>query len=111
MDSTSFMGLLTHFETAKVVAYLQALDLQDVVHHPFFLGGTATLAVIALVMGWRLLLITVLSISGFAWLLSYTLTQNTSLEGGGGTDPLVIFVIGGAAVVFLAIYFLFVRGE
>ena len=111
MNSTSFMELLQRFETDRVVAYLQTLDLQELVHSPYFLIGTGVLAILCLVMRWRVLLVTVLSISGFAWLLSYTLAQDTSLEGGIANDTLVLFVFGGAAIVFLAIYLLFIRGD
>lgn len=111
MNFTSFMEFLQRFETARVVAYLQALDLQALIHNPYFLGGTATLAVIALLMRWRLLLVTILSISGFVWLLSYTLAQDTSLEGGMGNETLIVFVFGGTAIVFLAVYLLFIRSE
>lgn len=111
MNFTSFMAYLQKFETAKVIAYLQALNLQELIHNPYFLGGAATLAVIALLMRWRILLATVLTISAFAWLLSYTLAQDTSLEGGMGNDTLIVFVFGGAAIVFLAIYLLFIRSE
>lgn len=111
MDSTSFMELLQRFETERVVAYLKALDLQELIHNPYFLGGSGALAIVALLMRWRVLLATILSISGFVWLLSYTLAQDTSLEGGIANDTLVVFVIGGASIVFLAIYLLFIRGD
>jgi uncharacterized membrane protein YedE/YeeE len=105
------MELLQRFETDRVVAYLQTLDLQQLIHSPYFLGSIGTLAVIALMMHWRVLLVTILSISGFIWLLSHTLAQDTSLEGGMANDTLVVFVFGGTAIVFLAIYFLFIRSE
>jgi hypothetical protein len=105
------MEILQKFETSNVVAYLQSLNLQELIHHPYFLGGTAVLAVTCLLMRWRLLLATTLGICGFAWLLSYTLARDTSLEGGMGNDTLVIFVGGGAVLVFLVIYLLFIRGE
>jgi peptidoglycan/LPS O-acetylase OafA/YrhL len=105
------MDLVQNFETTRVVAYLQALNLQELVHSPYFLGGTAALAIIALFMRWRMLLVTVLCLGSFAWLLSYTLGKDTSLQGGGGNDTLVVFVLGGGVIVFLAIYLLFIRGE
>ena len=111
MNSTSIVELLQDFETDRVVEYLQTLDLQELIHNPYFLGGTAALAIIALVMRWRVLLVTILSISGFIWLLSYTLAQDTSLEGGVANDTLIVFVFGGTAIVFLAIYMLFIRGD
>lgn len=111
MNSTVLTDFLQNFETDRVIAYLQALDLQALIHNPVFLGGTGALAIVALLMRWRLLLVTILSISGFVWLLSYTLAQDTSLEGGIANDTLIVFVFGGTAIVFLAIYLLFVRGD
>ena len=111
MNSTSIAELLQDFETARVIAYLQTLDLQELIHNPYFLGGIGTLGIIALLMRWRVLLVTILSLSGFVWLLSYTLAQNTSLEGGVANDTLIVFVFGGTAIVFLAIYLLFIRGD
>jgi hypothetical protein len=111
MNSTSIVELLQDFETDRVVEYLQTLDLQELIHNPYFLGGTAALAIIALLLHWRVLLVTILSISGFIWLLSYTLAQDTSLEGGVANDTLIVFVFGGTAIVFLAIYMLFIRGD
>lgn len=111
MNSTSFKDLLQHFETDRVIHYLQTLDLQALIQNPYFLGGAGALAIIALLMRWRLLLVTILSLSGFVWLLSHTLAQDTSLEGGIANDTLIVFVFGGTAIVFLAIYFLFVRGD
>jgi hypothetical protein len=111
MDLTAAKEVLEKFETSNVVAYLQSLDLQELIHNPYFLGGAAALAVLCLFMRWRVLLVTILTISGFVWLLSYTLAQGTSLEGGAGNETLVVFVGGGTVIVFLAIYFLFIRGE
>jgi len=111
MNSTSIAELLQDFETDRVIEFLQTLDLQELIHNPYFLGGTAALAIIALLMRWRVLLVTILSISGFVWLLSYTLGQDTSLAGGVANDTLVVFVFGGTAIVFLAIYMLFIRGD
>ena len=111
MNSTSFMELLQRFETERVIAYLQALDLQELIHNPYLLGGIGALGIISLLMRWRLLLVTILSISGFVWLISYTLAQDTSLEGGIANNTLVVFVFGGTAIVFLAIYLLFIRSD
>ena len=111
MDWASVAELLKDFETNNVIAFLRDLDLQELIRDPFILGGIAALALLCLWMRWRLLLVTLLSLSGFVWLLSYTLAGNTSLEGGVGTENLTVFIIGGAAIVFLAIYLLFIRGD
>jgi hypothetical protein len=105
------MEFLQAFETARIIAQLQALNLQELVQNPYVLGGAGALAIIALVMRWRVLLVTILTISGFVWLLAYTLAQNTSIEGGAAQETLLVFVLGGAAIVFVAIYLLFIRGE
>ena len=102
---------LQRFETGKVVAYLKEADIQELMKHPYFLVSTGALAVISLIMKWRLLLVTVMSVTGFAYLLSYTLAQDTSLEGGIGSETLVVFIAGGTVIVFLAIYLLFIRGD
>ncbi|MGW8311872.1 MAG: hypothetical protein ACWGOL_01425 [Desulfuromonadales bacterium] len=102
---------LQKLETKKVMAYLQAMDLKTVMGHPYFLTGVGITAVVAYLMRWRLLLVTVMTITGFIYLLGYTLEKGTSLEGGMPTDSLVVLVGGGAFIVFLAIYLLFIRND
>lgn len=104
-------AILERFETSAIIGYLEALDLQALVNHPYFLVGTGALAIVALLMRWRLLLVTILSVSGFAWLLAYTLERGTSIESGVGSETMMVFVGGGTVIVFVAIYFLFIRGE
>lgn len=107
----TIIEFLQNFETAKVIAYLQEAEMQKVMKSPYFLGSAAVLAIVALIMRWRLLLVTVMSITGFVYLLTYTLEQGTSLEGGITNDTLMVFIGGGAVLVFLAIYLLFIRDE
>jgi hypothetical protein len=104
-------SILESLETSAIVGYLEALDLQALVNHPYFLFGTGGLAVLALWMRWKVLLVTILTVSGFAWLLARTLEQGASIEGGVGSETLMVFVGGGAFIVFLAIYLLFIRSE
>lgn len=111
MDFTAIIEFLKQFETTKIMAYLQEMDLKTAMEHPYFLAGVGILAVIAYFMRWRLLLVTVMTITGFVYLLGYTLAQGTSLEGGMPTDSLVVLIGGGAFIVFLAIYLLFIRND
>ena len=111
MNMASLAELLEDFETSKVIEFLAELDLERLVHNPYILGIIGGLALLCLWMRWRILLATLLSLSGFVWLLSYTLATDTSLEGGISNDTLLVFVGGGAALVFLAIYLMFVSGE
>lgn len=111
MDFSPVIEFLQKLETKKVMAYLQAMDLKTVMGHPYFLTGVGITAVVAYLMRWRLLLVTVMTITGFIYLLGYTLEKGTSLEGGMPTDSLVVLVGGGAFIVFLAIYLLFIRND
>lgn len=111
MDFSIVTDFLKQFETTKVMAYLKELDLKTVMEHPYFLTGVGATAVVALLMRWRLLLVIVMSITGFIYLLSYTAEQGTSLDGGMPTDALMVLVGGGSFIVFMAIYLLFIRGE
>jgi len=111
MDFSAVIDFLKQFETTKVMAIVKDLDLKTVMEHPYFLVGVGVTALIALFMRWRLLLVLVMSITGFIYLLSYTATQGVSLDGGMPTDALAVLVGGGAFIVFLAIYLLFIRSE
>lgn len=111
MDFSSVLEFVQRFETAKVMAFIQAADLKTVMQHPYFLTGVGVTAVIAYLMRWRLLLVTVMTITGFIYLLDFTLAQGTSLDGGIPTDALMVLVGGGAFMVFVAIYLLFIRSD
>lgn len=111
MDFSSVIEFFKQFETTKVMTYIQAMDLNEVMKHPYFLTGVGVTAVIAFLMRWRLLLVTVMSITGFIYLLSYTLDQGVSLEKGMPADALGVLIGGGAFIVFVAIYLLFVRSD
>lgn len=111
MDFNAVIKFLQQFETAKVMAALQAMDLKTVMEHPYFLSGVGVAAVVAYLMRWRLLLVVVMSITGFIYLLGYTVSQGTSLEGGMPTESLAVLIGGGSFIVFLAIYLLFIRND
>lgn len=111
MNFSSVLEFLQKFETAKVMAYLQTMDLKTVMEHPYFLTGMGVTAVFAYLMRWRLLLVCVMTITGFIYLLGYTLSRGTSLDGGMPTDSLMVLVGGGSFIVFLAIYLLFIRND
>jgi hypothetical protein len=91
--------------------YAQAMDLKTAMENPKFLAVVGITAVVAYLMRWRLLLVTVMTIAGFLYLLGYTLSKGTSLDGGMPTESLVVLVGGGSFIVFLAIYMLFIRND
>jgi hypothetical protein len=111
MDFTAVIDFLKQFETAKVMGHIQSMDVKTLMEHPYFLAVVGMLAVIAYFMRWRLLLVTVMSLTGFIYLLGYTLAHDTSLKGGMPAESLVVLIGGGAFIVFLAIYLLFIRTD
>ncbi len=110
MDMSAIADFFRQFETGRVLAMLQDMNAGALIHNPYFLGSMGVLALIALLMHWRLLLVTILSVTGFSWLLSYTLQKGTALTGP-SSDNLLVFVGGGAAIIMLVIYLLFIKTE
>ncbi len=110
MDLSTVADFFRHFETERVISLLQDLHVGRLIHSPWFLGGMGVAALIALVMHWRLLLVTILSITGFSWLLSYTLAKGTNIDSP-TSDTLLVFVGGGAVLIMVVIYLLFIKSE
>ncbi len=106
----ALLDLLKNFETSRVIDFLQNLNVGELVHHPWFLGVTAALAVLALIMRWRLLLATILAVAGFVGLISYTLQRGAAIDSL-QSETLLIFVAAGVALIFVIIYLLFVKAE
>ncbi len=101
---------LEQFETQNVIERLQELDLSNLVHDPYLLGGIAALSIVALFMRWHVLLTTLLAVAGFTGLVAYTLEHRGGPESL-NIDSLVTFVVIGAAIVGAAIYLLFIKTE
>jgi hypothetical protein len=110
MDFSSAIEFLQHFETARVIATLRELDLPTLLHNPWLLGGIGLLAVTALMLRWRLLLITLFTVAGLAGLITYTLEQEKT-AGSLNPESLVSFVLIGALIVMTAGYFLFIKRD
>jgi hypothetical protein len=111
MDFSSAIEFIKQFETTKIMTYVKAMDLKTIMEHPFFLAGVGVTAVIAYLMRWRLLLVVVMAITGFIYLLGYTLSKGVSLESGMPTESLMVLIGGGTFIIFLAIYLLFIRND
>jgi len=110
MEKSSLVDFIQHFETERVIAFLRDANVSELIHNPWFLGVTAALALLALLMKWRVLLATIVSVTGFVGLISYTLSQETSLQT--MTDnTLIVFVCGGVLIVFIVIYLLFIKTD
>lgn len=111
MDFSQVIDFFRQFETTRVMDSLQRFDLGELIHNRYFLGGTAVLALLALLMRWKLLLVTLLGLAGFVGLLHLTLQKGTDPGSGLQSDALLFFVGGGVVLIGLVIYFLFIRTE
>ncbi len=109
VDST--IEFLKTLSTENIMRYMHQANVGDLIHNPVFLGTMGVVAVICLVMKWRVLLVTIFGIVGFAGLLSYTLEQGTSLEGGLTDQTMLVFIGVGVLIIGAAIYFLFIKSE
>ena len=110
-----FIDSIIHFfstlTTENILAYMDQAKVGDLIHNPYFLIVMGVVAVISLIMKWRLLLVANLLIVGFAGLMSYTLERGTGLDGGLTNDTLLIFIGAGVVIVGAVIYFLFIKSE
>jgi hypothetical protein len=110
MDFSRVLGYLKNFDTARTWQALQDLNVGELIHNPWFLGSIGVLALVSLIMRWRLLLVVLVSVTAFTWLLSYVHQRGTELDGL-ANDTLLIFAGGGVFIIFFFIYLLFIRGD
>lgn len=110
MDSATPDNWLRKLETVEILRQFQELNLGDLVHNPLVLGTIAALALLALMMRWKVLLTTILGTTGFVWLTDYTLKQNTTVDQL-NSETLLVFAGGGIAIIILVIYLLFIKND
>lgn len=98
------------FRTDNVMQQLHAWNVGDLSTDPWFLGGFAVAILFTYFMGWKAISAFLVGLGGFALALSWTVSKGTGTEGieSGG---LYIIVGGGAIVVALFIYLLFIKTE
>jgi uncharacterized membrane protein YgaE (UPF0421/DUF939 family) len=106
-----FDQLLSNLRSEELLQFFKESQISELMYSPYFLGVVAIIILICLIMKWRLLLATTVGIVGFAELLAYTTAHDTSLADGLGNESLIIFIGGGAAIVSIVIYLLFIKSE
>lgn len=110
MDSATLDSWLRKLETGEILRQFQELNPGELVHNPWVLGAIAALALLALMMRWRVLLTTIVGTTGFVWLTDYTLKQNTTPDQL-NSETLLVFAGGGVAIIMLVIYLLFIKSD
>ena len=110
MTWEDFKQFMTNFRTDNVMQQLEAWNVGDLSNNPWFLGGFAAVALLTYFLGLRAISAFIVGIGGFALALSWTVAQGTGTQGieSGG---LYIMVGGGAIIVGLFIYLLFIKTE
>ena len=106
----SFWEIMESLQTEEIMAMMQEMQIGDLITDPYFLGGAAALAILALFMKWRGLLAIEIGVIGFAWLLSRTLEQGAEVKEV-YSDTLLVFIGGGVVVVAAVIYLLFLKSD
>ncbi len=110
MDWSSITDFFSNFQTEQVMEYLENMNIGDLVTEPWFLITMVVVSLLCLLFKLRLLFATIIGVTGFAFLLSYTMERGTEIEG--LNNPILLVFIGaGAVMVGLIIYFLFIRGD
>ncbi len=110
MSWADFKEFMTNLRTDNVMQQLEAWGVGDLSSNPWFLGGFAVAVLITYFIGLRAISAFLVGIGGFALALSWTVAKGTGTEGiqSGG---IYIIVGGGAVIVGLFIYLLFIKTE
>lgn len=110
MNSETLSQWLRKLETTELLQLFKNLNVGDLIHNPWVLGAIGALALLALMMRWRVLLTTLLGTTGFVWLVDYTLKQDTAVDQL-NSETLLVFSGGGIAIIILVIYLLFIKSD
>lgn len=110
MSWADFKEFMTNFRTDNIMQLLDTWNVGELSHNPWFLGGFAAVVLITYFLGMRAISAFVVGIGGFALALSWTVAKGTGTEGiaGGG---IYVIVGGGAVIVGLFIYLLFIKSD
>ena len=111
MTVDTLLGALKGLDNQTLLAFLGDMEIGTYIHNPWFLGMMGALAVCCLIFKWRVLLATIIGLTGLAWLVSYTIAQGTDPSEGLKSNSLIFFVGGGVAIIALMLYLVFVKDE
>lgn len=107
----SLLGQLKELDNEHIVEFLGEMQIGEYIHNPWFLGSMGALAICCLIFKWRVLLATIVGMTGLAWLVSYTVQQGTEVSEGLYSNSMIFFVGGGVAIIAVMIYLVFIKGD
>ncbi|SRR6056297_2372054 len=110
MSWADLKSYLDYLRTDQVMQQLQNWNVGDLNSNPWFLGGFALAILLTYFIGWKAISGFLVGLGGFALVVSFAVGKGTGTEGiaGGGVW---ILVGGGAAVIALFIYILFIKSD
>jgi hypothetical protein len=110
MTWSEVQEFFTLFRTDNIMQQLQDWNVGDLSTNPWFLGAFVILILFTYFMGWGKISAFMVGIGGFTLMLSLAIGKGTGTEGiaSGG---LWIVVGGGAVIVAMFIYLLFVKAD
>lgn len=111
MSFNDLLERLKMLDNEHILAFLGEMEIATYIHNPWFLGAMGLLAVCCLIFKWRLLLSTVVGVTGLAWLISYTTGELAESGAKLSSESMLFFVGGGALIIAVMIYILFIKGD
>lgn len=111
MSVNSLLGQLKELDSEKIIAFLGQQEIATYINNPWFLGGMGLLAVCCLIFKWRILLATVIGLTGLSWLINYTVEQGAEIGEGLKSHSLIFFVSVAVVILILMIYLIFIKDE
>lgn len=110
MDFSFVTNWLKHLETEQVISFLGDLNIGEMIYNQWFLGGLALVCLLALYLRRHAFIAAILALVGFAILVDHTLQQGAEVQNI-MSETLLVFVGGGLVLIFVVIYFLFIRHD
>jgi hypothetical protein len=107
----SLLGQLKELDNDHIIEFLGEMQIAEYIHNPWFLGAMVALAICCLIFKWRVLLATIVGMTGLAWLGNYTVKQGTEVSEGLQSNSLIFFIGGGVLIIILMIYLVFIKEE
>lgn len=102
---------LKELDNDHIIEFLGQMEVAEYIYNPWFLGAMVILAICCLIFKWRVLLATIIGLTGLAWLISYTSQQVAEVGEGVQGNSMVFFIGGGVVIVSLMLYLVFIKGD
>ena len=92
------------------MARLRDANLGDLIYNPWFLTVLGIICLVAIILKRQALLFILLTTVAYACVIDYTLQKKPAIANV-GSEPVLVFAGGGVILVFVFIYYLFIRQD